>query len=107
MIYPQDALWSLSGPGRWGILADRLGVSPECPYSDARSGLSEHELDHVFPGWLEGEPQPDPEEIDGLRWIECAELERDVAGHPERYTPWFAKLVARLPELRAAAAAAV
>lgn len=75
--------------------------------SDARSGLSEHELDHVFVGRLDAEPRPDPEEIDDLRWIECAELERDVAAHPERFTPWFAQLVARLPELRAAAAAAV
>ena len=67
-----------------------------------RSGLSEHEVDHVFAGQLDAEPRPDPEEIDDLRWIERAELERDVAVHPERYTPWFAQLVARLPELRAA-----
>jgi isopentenyl-diphosphate delta-isomerase len=69
--------------------------------TDPRSGLSEHEVDHVFVGQLDDEPRPDPEEIDDLRWIERAELERDVAAHPERYTPWFAQLVARLPELQA------
>ena len=70
--------------------------------TDSRSGLSEHEIDHVFVGRLDSEPRPDPEEIDELRWIERAELERDVAAHPERYTPWFAQLAARLPELPAA-----
>ena len=73
--------------------------------TDPGSGLSEHELDHVFVGRLDElddePPQPDPEEIDDLRWIEHAELERDIAAHPERYTPWFAQLAARLPELRA------
>lgn len=73
--------------------------------TDPNSGLSEHEVDHVFVGRLDQEPRPDPEEIDDLRWIEPAELERDVAAHPERYTPWFAQLVARLPELQAAASA--
>ena len=92
-------------------LREELGVDAELrevfhfvyQASDASSGLSEHELDHVFAGRLEGEPpRPDPEEVDDLRWIGLAELERDVAAHPERYTPWFAQLVARLPELRAA-----
>jgi isopentenyl-diphosphate delta-isomerase len=91
-------------------LGEELGVSTElCAVfsflyrsTDPGSGLSEHELDHVFVGQLDDEPQPDPEEIDDLRWIERAELERDVAAHPERYTPWFAQLVARLPELKEA-----
>jgi isopentenyl-diphosphate delta-isomerase len=101
-------------------LREELGVSTELSEvfcfayraTDARSGLSEHEVDHVFVGLFDGpdeldelddEPlRPDPEEIDDLRWIEPAELERDIAAHPELYTPWFAQLVARLPELREA-----
>ena len=91
-------------------LREELGVSTELRAvfcfayraTDPGSGLSEHEVDHVFVGQLEDEPRPDPEEIDDLRWIERAELERDVEAHPERYTPWFEQLVARLPELRAA-----
>ncbi len=90
-------------------LREELGVDAELSEvfsflyraSDPRSGLSEYEVDHVFAGRLDAEPHPDPEEIDDLCWIEHAELERDVAAHPERYTPWFAQLVARLPELRA------
>jgi isopentenyl-diphosphate delta-isomerase len=95
-------------------LREELGVSTELRAvfcfayraTDPGSGLSENEVDHVFVGQLDDEPddepRPDPEEIDDLRWIEHAELERDIAAHPERYTPWFAQLAARLPELRAA-----
>jgi isopentenyl-diphosphate delta-isomerase len=91
-------------------LGEELGVDAELREvfrfvyraTDARSGLSEHELDHVFVGLLDAEPRPDPEEIDDLRWVGQADLERDVAAHPDRYTPWFTQLVARLPELRAA-----
>ena len=68
---------------------------------DAASGLSEREFDHVFVGELREEARPDPLEVDALRWISCRELERDVAAHPERYTPWFARLIERLPELEA------
>ena len=92
-------------------LGEELGVSTELSEvfsflyhaTDPGSGLSEHEIDHVFVGELDAlddePPRPDPEEIDDLRWIEHAELERDIAAHPERYTPWFAQLAARLPEL--------
>jgi len=91
-------------------LHEEIGVSTElCEVfcftyraTDPSSGLSEYEVDHVFVGQLDDEPRPDPEEIDDLRWIDGAELERDVAAHPERYTPWCAHLGARLPELRAA-----
>jgi len=92
-------------------LREELGVDAELREvfrfvyraSDSRSGLSEHELDHVFVGRIDAEPRPDPEEIDDLRWVSESELERDVAAHPGRYTPWFAQLVARLSELREAA----
>jgi isopentenyl-diphosphate delta-isomerase len=91
-------------------LREELGVDAELRevfsfvYSaeDEGSGLSEREFDHVLVGELDGAAQPDPEEIDALRWIDCAELERDLAERPECYTPWFSRLVERLPELRAA-----
>ena len=69
---------------------------------DAGSGLSEREFDHVFVGELAEAPRPDPDEIDALRWVEPHAIERDLAAAPGRYTPWFAQLVERLPELLAA-----
>jgi isopentenyl-diphosphate delta-isomerase len=53
------------------------------------NGLTEHEFDHVFIGNFNGEPKPNPEEIDNFKWIEIDELEKDVQNHPENYTPWF------------------
>ncbi len=56
---------------------------------DAKSGLTEHEFDHVFRGQWDGQPHPNPEEIDDWKWIEVGLLRADVALHPQRYTPWF------------------
>jgi isopentenyl-diphosphate delta-isomerase len=56
---------------------------------DAQSGLTEHEFDHVFVGEYDGEPRPNPAEVDGWQWIEIADLRRDLQAHPEHYTVWF------------------
>jgi isopentenyl-diphosphate delta-isomerase len=69
---------------------------------DACSGLTEREFDHVFVGQLAEPPRPDPDEIDALRWAEPREIERELIAEPGRYTPWFAQLFGRLPELLAA-----
>ena len=56
---------------------------------DSVSGLTEHELDHVFIGTFNGKPVPNPEEIGDFKWIDPKELQQDVKNHPENYTPWF------------------
>ena len=56
---------------------------------DPVSGLSEHELDRVYSGRFDGQPQPNPDEIDQFRWLDLDQLLQDVASHPQRYTPWF------------------
>lgn len=73
--------------------------------TDDDSGLTEEELDHVLVGETLGEFTPNPDEIDDVRWVDCRDLTRDVHANPERYTPWFALLLARLPELEAASSA--
>ncbi|MDJ0853496.1 MAG: isopentenyl-diphosphate Delta-isomerase [Myxococcota bacterium] len=91
-------------------LREELGIEAELrpafsfryTATDEGSGLTERELDHVLVGSFEGEARPDPAEIDALRWVDCEELAKDAAEHPERYTPWFALVLARLPELQAA-----
>jgi isopentenyl-diphosphate delta-isomerase len=62
-------------------------------------GLTEHELDHVFTGVHGGEIQPDPEEVGGVRWVEPAELAREVENHPESFTPWFKLALERVKDL--------
>lgn len=58
--------------------------------SDPESGLAENEFDHVLRGEFDGEPRPNPEEIDDWRWIGPAELAVNLQANPRCYTPWFA-----------------
>jgi isopentenyl-diphosphate Delta-isomerase len=53
------------------------------------NGLIEDEYDHVFTGVCEQDPQPDASEVGGWKWVDVAELERDLGEHPERYTYWL------------------
>lgn len=58
--------------------------------TDERTGLTEHELDHVLVGRFEGDPEPDPTEAEGWRWVTIDELERELHGSRASFTPWFA-----------------
>ncbi|HEV8359992.1 MAG TPA: isopentenyl-diphosphate Delta-isomerase [Candidatus Thermoplasmatota archaeon] len=51
--------------------------------------IGEHEYDHVFVGQHDGPVPGNAEEADAWAWVEPAQLRRDVAAHPERYSPWF------------------
>lgn len=63
---------------------------------DPVSGLTEHEYDHVLVGQFDGQPRPNPAEIDEWKWIAPHDLARDVADHPHRYTPWFKTVLDRV-----------
>jgi len=60
-------------------------------------GLSEHEYDHVFVGRYDGDPLPDPGEVEAWRWAGLDAVRRDVLHASERYTYWFRLLLERLP----------
>src|SRR5688572_27196508 len=64
--------------------------------TDPTSGLTEHEFDHVLLGQFDGEPRPNPEEIDKWEWVKPAELLADVRARPVRYTPWFGIAIERV-----------
>ena len=55
---------------------------------DEKSGLTEHEYDHVFIGKYDGVPKPNPSEIDDWKWINVDDLKKELIKHPERFTPW-------------------
>lgn len=57
--------------------------------ADVGGGLIEHEYDHVFVGTFDGDPAPDPAEVDAWRWIEIADLHRELRDRPDRFTTWF------------------
>lgn len=66
--------------------------------SDAQSGLTEHELDHVFYGEFDGEPHPNPDEIDDWKWVSLTELLEDLESNAHAYTPWFEIAVRQVVE---------
>ncbi len=66
---------------------------------DARSQLTEKEFLHVLSGRFDGTPLPTPAEIGAWRWLGVEEILREVANHPDQFTPWFQILAKRLPEL--------
>jgi isopentenyl-diphosphate Delta-isomerase len=70
--------------------------------TDARSGLTEHEYDHVLFGHFDGDPRPDPSEVGDWKWVDTSALRDDVAEHPDRYTPWFRLVLERVLEQRSA-----
>jgi len=61
--------------------------------TDAGSGLTEHELDHVFVGRFEAAPIPDMNEIDDWRWQSIDAIRADLIQHPSQYSPWLAKIL--------------
>jgi isopentenyl-diphosphate delta-isomerase len=63
---------------------------------DPSSGLTEHEFDHVLVGRFDGDPRPNPDEIDAWEWVDPAQLLRDVRDRPDRYTPWFRIVLERV-----------
>jgi isopentenyl-diphosphate delta-isomerase len=62
------------------------------------SGLTEHELDHVFVGIFDGKPKPNPDEADGYRMAETSDILADVRSNPAHYTPWFRIAIERVAE---------
>lgn len=60
------------------------------------NNLFEHEYDHVFIGRFDGEPVPNPEEVEDWKWIETEELKKDIQKNPEKYTYWFKACIDRV-----------
>ena len=52
-------------------------------------GLIEHEFDHVYLGFYDGEPRLNLEETDKWKWVDLKWLAGDIEMHPEIYTEWF------------------
>ena len=52
-------------------------------------GMTEHEYDHLFIGYFNGEPKINPEEVQAYKWVDLKSLERDIERNPQRYTEWF------------------
>lgn len=66
--------------------------------ADVGGGLLEHEYDHLFLGRWNGQPCPDPREVDRWRWIDLPSLRREIASRPEAFTYWLRAALRELDE---------
>lgn len=57
------------------------------------NGLTEHELDHVFVGYSDEQPTINPDEASSFKYINMAELQKDIHENPDQYTYWFKELI--------------
>lgn len=88
----------------WARLKYELGIDvPLHPLftfiyraEDPISGLTEHELDHVFTGRFNGTPEPRASEVADFVWADPQDVVRDVSAGPLRYTPWFRLILERV-----------
>ncbi len=49
----------------------------------------EHELDHIFAGWFDGEPLPSKAEVSQTAWIPWEWVLDGTVGHHYTTAPWF------------------
>ncbi|WP_428945649.1 isopentenyl-diphosphate Delta-isomerase [Pantoea sp. FN060301] len=85
----------------WEEMGMRLPLQPvfEVSYNlPLSNGLTEHEFGHVYFAISDELPQPAAEEAAGWRYASVAEIEAEIAAHPERFTPWFRYTFSRVPE---------
>lgn len=78
-------------------LQEELGFSTELTEvfnfiykaKDQESGLTEHELDHVFTGIYNGEIPYNEQEVQAVRWISAPKLFVEIEEKPESFSFWF------------------
>lgn len=78
-------------------LFEELGIAAELSdvfnfiykAKDEESGLTEHELDHVFIGQYEGEIPFNEAEVKAVRWISAPQLYIEIEENPESFSFWF------------------
>ncbi|MCD8265277.1 MAG: isopentenyl-diphosphate Delta-isomerase [Tannerellaceae bacterium] len=90
-------------------LEEEMGITADLQYvfrflymAPLDKGLTEHELDHVFVGYTNQLPTPDPDEVAAWKYISPGKLRKDIELHPDKYTPWFRIIMERyFPEIKA------
>jgi isopentenyl-diphosphate delta-isomerase len=60
------------------------------------NGLTEYEFDHVFVGFSDELPIPNPDEVSDFDYIDINEVLKQVKKSPQNYTVWFKKIIERV-----------
>ena len=70
--------------------------------ADVGAGLHEHEKVTMFTAEADRTSlaiDPNPLEVDAVRWATADDLQREMAKTPEAFTPWFRIYLERFPDL--------
>lgn len=112
--YHSGGLWTNSCcthpyPGETGQeaaqrrLKEELGMSVELKklfhftyLAPLDNQLTEHELDHVFVGYSDQRPTPNPDEVNNVTYLSTHFITTDTLIHPHRYTEWFKIMVPKV-----------
>jgi isopentenyl-diphosphate delta-isomerase type 1 len=84
-----------------GLAPRRLALAiPDFAYRAVMDdGTIEHELCPVVIAEVEGEPQPNPAEVDGVAWVGWDDLRRRASTQPRSLSPWSVLQIEGLAEL--------
>jgi isopentenyl-diphosphate delta-isomerase len=109
--YHSGGLWSNTAcghprPGESTLAAARRRLREEMGFdcelreafeflyrAELDGALIEHEYDHVLVGTHEGDPAPDPSEVEDWRWVTMDELRRRLSDEPQSYSYWLKVVV--------------
>ena len=72
-----------------GITCDLTTVSKFIYKAELDNNLTEHEFDHVFVGYYDGEILFNKEEVDDYYFGTIEEINEKIQFNPSHYTPWF------------------
>lgn len=75
-----------------GVRGVTLSLAGQVEYrADVGGGMVEHEVVDIFRAGVSPDLSlsPDPAEVMEVRWAALPDLQRDIAAHPQRYTPWL------------------
>jgi isopentenyl-diphosphate Delta-isomerase len=57
--------------------------------ADVGQGLIENEFDHVFFGYTDTQPVPDPSEVNDWKYMPMNEIRKEMIKNPDHFTIWF------------------
>jgi isopentenyl-diphosphate delta-isomerase len=57
------------------------------------NGLIENEIDHIYVGFFNQEPKPNPKEVANYKLIDLPSIKKEIELHPEEFTYWFRHIV--------------
>ena len=72
-----------------GVIAKIRPVFNFLYKAELSNTLTEHELDHVFIGFSNKNPDPNPEEVYDWKYVDETSLKKLLHDIPEAFSPWF------------------